>query len=150
MCLCTSYVPESFLCGTVSSILKRGKSPTDCSCYRPITVSCNISEVFEYILLLFLTKNIIEGENQFDFRYGVGCQHAHKILSSLLVDNSSKGNGLYICALDLSKAFDSVVYSQFLFSLYNYGVNLSVIMLLKFCYSIKIYTRHYYKNTKTS
>ena len=49
-------VPESFLCGTVSSILKRGKSPTDCSCYRPITVSCNISKVFEYILLPFLTK----------------------------------------------------------------------------------------------
>ena len=114
MCLCTSYVPRSFLCGTVSSILKRGKSPTDCSSYRPITVSCNNSKVFEYILLPFLTKNIIEGENQFGFRCGVGGQHAHKILSSLLADNSSKGNGLYICALDLSKVFDSVVHSQLL------------------------------------
>ena len=135
MFLCTSYVPESFLCGTVSSILKRGKSPTGCSCYRPITGSCYISKVFEYILLPFLTKNITEGENQFGFRYGVGCQHAHKILSSLLADNSSKENGLYICALDLSKAFDSVVHSQLLFSLYNSGVNLSVIMLLRFWYS---------------
>ena len=69
--------------------LKRGKSPTDCSCYRPITVSCNISKVFEYILLPFLTKNIIERENQFGFRYRVGCQHAHKIMYSLLADNSS-------------------------------------------------------------
>ena len=33
ICLCTLSVPESFLCGTVLSILKRGKSPTDCSCY---------------------------------------------------------------------------------------------------------------------
>ena len=135
MCLCTSYVPESFLYGTVSSILKRGKSLIDCSCYRLITVFGNISKVFEYILLPFLTKNIIEDENQFGFRSGVGCQHAHRILSSLLADNSSKGNGLYICALDLSKAFDSVVHSQLIFSLYNSLVNLSIIMLLRFWYS---------------
>ena len=82
-----------------------------------------------------MTKNIIEDENQFGFRSGVGYQHAHKILSSLLADNSSKGNGLYICALDLSKAFDSVVHSQLIFSLYNSGVNLSIIMLLRFWYS---------------
>ena len=111
---------------------KRGKLPTERSCYRPITVSCNISKVFEYILLPFLTKNINEGENQFGFRHELVCQHAHKILSSLLADNSSKGNGLYICALDLSKVFDSAVHSQLLFSLYNSGVNLSVIMFLRF------------------
>ena len=102
-----------------------------------------------------MTKNIIEGENQFGFRYGMGCQHAYKILSSLPADNSSMGNGLYICALDLSKAFDSVVDSQILLSLYNSGVNLSVIMLLRFWYSnsflsIKIGNRHYYKGAKRS
>ena len=114
---------------------KKGKSPTDCSCYRPITVSCNISKILSIFFYLFFTKNIIEGENQFGFRYGVGCQHAHKILSSLLAGNSSKGNRLYICALDLSKAFDSVVHRQVLFSLYNSWVNPSVIMLLRFWYS---------------
>jgi len=82
-----------------------------------------------------LTKYINEGENQFGFGRGVDCQHAHKILSSLLADYSSQGNGLYICAVDLSKAFDRVVQSQLLFSLYNFGVNLSVIMLLRFWYS---------------
>ena len=61
--------------------------------------------------------------------------HFHQILSSLLADNSSKGNGLYICALDLSKVFDSVVHSQLLFSLYNSGVKHSVIILLRFWYS---------------
>ena len=113
---CTSSVPESFMCSTFSSILKRGKSPTDCSCYRSITVCCNISKVFEYILLPFMTKNIIECENQFGFRHGLGCQHMHKILSSLPADNSSKGNILYSCALDLSKAFDCVVHIQLLFA----------------------------------
>ena len=49
MCICTSSVPESFLWDTTSSILKRGKSPADCSSCRPITVSCNISKLFEYI-----------------------------------------------------------------------------------------------------
>ena len=115
-------VPESFLCGTVSSILKRGKSPTGCSYYRPITVSCNISKIFEHILLRLITKNINQGENQFRFRHWMCCQHAHETLSSLLADNSSKGNGLYICALDILKAFNSVVHSPLFFSLYNSGV----------------------------
>ena len=38
-----------------------------------------------------------------------------RIRLSLLADNSFKGNGLYICALDLSKAFHSVVQSAHFF-----------------------------------
>ena len=44
------------------------------------------------------------------------------------------GYGLHICAHDLSKAFDSIVISQTLYSLYSHGINLSVIFLLKFWY----------------
>ena len=57
-----------------------------------------------------------------------------RFLPSLVADNSSKGNGLYICALDLSKAFDTWSIS-ISFSLYKSGVNRSVIMLLRFWYS---------------
>ena len=136
MCLASSVVPESFLCGSVTSILKRGKPPTDCSSYRPVSVSCNISKVFEYILLPNLTRNIsFFGENQLGFRPGVGCQHAHRVLSSILLSNSSKGKGVYLCTLDLSKAFDSVVHNQLFFSLAFSGVNFSVIYLLRFWYS---------------
>jgi len=135
MCLCCSLVPDSFLCGTVTSVLKRGKTPLDCSSYRPITVACNFSKILEHILLPFISMNANFGENQFGFRSGIGCQHAHRALAFLLKDASAKGYGLHICALDLSKAFDSVVHSQALYSLYSHGINLSVIFLLKFWYS---------------
>ena len=74
MCLCTSVVPESFLCGTVTSILKRGKIPTECASYRPITVSYNISKIFEYLLLPSVNSLAYFGENQIGFSAGVGCQ----------------------------------------------------------------------------
>ena len=45
----------------------------------------------------------------------------------------AKGSPLYMCTLDLSKAFDNVVHSQ-VFFLFNNGVNLSVIFLLRFWY----------------
>jgi len=40
MCLCSSLVPDSFLVGNITSILKLGKDPTSCASYRPITVAC--------------------------------------------------------------------------------------------------------------
>ena len=135
MCICTSSVPESFLCGTVSSILKKGNSPFICSSYRPITVSCTFSKVLEHVLLPFVTNNMLERDNQFGFKPGVGCQHAHRVLSSLLLENSSKGRSIYLCTLDLSKAFDSVCHSQLFSALRGYGVNLSVILLLRYWYS---------------
>ena len=47
-CLSLSMVPDSFLCGTVTSILKRGRDPFDCSSHRPITVLA--------VLVRFLNK----------------------------------------------------------------------------------------------
>ena len=134
MCLCYSIVPDSFLCGTVTSILKRGKDPFSCSSYCPITISCTLSKVLEYLLLPSITDNINFGVNQFGFQCGLGCQHAHKVLSTLLSDAFGKGYDLYFCSLDLSKAFDSVVHSQALFSLLKCGVNVSIVSLLKSWY----------------
>ena len=76
-------------------------------------------------------------ENQIGFRPGVGCQHPHCILASLLLDNNSKSKGIYICALNFSKAFDSAstIPSQLFYSLYNSGLNFSVILLLQYWYS---------------
>ena len=67
----------------------------------------------------------------------MGCQHPHRFLAYLLLDNNSKSKGIYICALDLSKAFDraSTIHSQLFHSLYVSGVNFSVILLLQYWYS---------------
>ena len=135
MCLSTSMVPDSFLCGTVTSVLKRGKTSSECSSYRPITVSCTLSKVFEYILLPFISENVNFGENQFGFQKRLGCQHAHRVLASLLLQSVNDKSPLHICALDLSKAFDSIVHSHALYSLFSNNINLSIVVLLRYWYS---------------
>ena len=135
LCLCTSVVPESFLCGTVTSILKRGKIPTECASYRPITVSCNISKMFEYLLLPSVNSSAYFDENQIGFSAEVGCQQAHRVLANVLTEATKKGFELHLCALDLSKAFDTVTHSQAIFSLFSHGINISVIFLLRYWYS---------------
>ena len=62
-CICLSAVPDSFLCGTVPSIFKRGTDPFNCSSYRPITVACNISKIFGYILLPYIIERIAKDSN---------------------------------------------------------------------------------------
>jgi len=51
---------------------------------------------------------MLEGENQFGFQLGVGCQRMHHLLPFLLIKNFSKGKSIYLCALDLSKAIDVI------------------------------------------
>ena len=135
ICLCTSLVPDSFLCGSVTSILKRGKDPTNCASYRPITVACSLSKVFEYVLLPEILPNVDYVSNQFGFKPNIGCQHAHRILTSFLIQAQKDGSEVHLCALDISKAFDSVCHSQLWYSLTQLGVNSSVICVLRFWYA---------------
>ena len=62
-CLSLSMAPHSFLCRTVTSILKSGRDPFDCGSYRPIIVACNISKIFEYVLLPCLIERTTKDSN---------------------------------------------------------------------------------------
>jgi len=75
MCFSSLCVPDSFLCGSVTSLLKKGKDPVSCSSYRPIKVACTLSKLFEHLLLPYITKLALNYDNQFGFRSGLGCQH---------------------------------------------------------------------------
>ena len=50
MYLSRSIVPDSFLCGSVTFILKKGKDLNQCNSYRLITVAYTLSNLFEYVL----------------------------------------------------------------------------------------------------
>ena len=124
MCLCTSVVPESSLCRTVTLILRRGKIPTEYASYRPIAVSCNLSKIFEYFLLPSVNSLTYFGENQIGFSAGVGGQQAHHVLANFLTKDTKTGFKLHLCAFNLSKAFDTVTHSQAIFSLFTHGINI--------------------------
>ena len=134
-CLSRSIVPDSFLCGSVTSILKKGKDLHSCNSYRPITVACTLSKLFEYVLLPHIDEFANYEANQFGFRSGLSCQHAHRVLAQLIKEATRNSYSLHFCTLDISKAFDSICHAQAFYALSQLGVNASVILVLKFWYS---------------
>jgi len=108
---------------------KAGKGLFSCCSYRPVSVSCSLFKVLEYLLLPFVSLNVNLGICLLGFQKGFGCHHAHKVLSSLLVQASKGSGGLCICAPDFSDAFDAVVHAQALYSLVSNGINFSIIVL---------------------
>ena len=104
MILCNVMVPNGFLVGHITFVLKRGKSADYCASYRPITIASSVSKVIRYVIFYELLRyavlgilscrsnkvcavilpiNSVEdcGANQIGFSKGLVCQHAHWILS---------------------------------------------------------------------
>ena len=150
ICIAQSLVPDSFLSGSVTPILKRGKDPDSCSNYRPITVSCFMSKIFEYVLLPEITSKCDFSSFQLGFRRGVGCPQAHHVLSRLLKEAFAQKRSLYCCTVDISGAFDNVVHAQALHSLACSGVNYSVISTLRYWYDNSYVRIKWLSNTSDS
>ena len=74
MYVMSSVVPDSFLCGSVTSILKRGKDPNACNSYRPINVAC-----FKYVLIPSLTCVAKNDKNQLEEGIVNASRGAHSI-----------------------------------------------------------------------
>ena len=110
MCLAQSVVPDSFFSGCISPIVKRGKDPSACSNYRPITVSCFVSKLFEYVLLPAINSKWNFTPFQLGFRKGMGCFQAHHIVGRLMKQAVAQKSPLYCLTVYISSAFDNVIH----------------------------------------
>ena len=88
-----------------------------------IIVACNLSKLFEYVLLPFIQDKVDYDANEFGFKSRIGCQHAHRMLVIVLQEARPLKTEVHCCALDLSKAFDAVCHSQAWFSLASLNMN---------------------------
>ena len=102
-------VPTSFGLGVIIPVEKGptlDKSKSDN--YRGITLSSNLSKLFEMCLLEHYGSYLQTSDLQFGFKKGVGCSHAIFAVRAVVDYFTRYGSSVNLCALDMSKAFDKV------------------------------------------
>ena len=106
------YVPSLMGEGRAVCIRKKGKDPSYCPSSRPITLCSVINKLFENILLPYLSTKCDVGDHQLGFRSGVGVQNAHAIFLEILEHHHNFKKQLFVCGVDISKAFDSMLHNH--------------------------------------
>src|SRR6478736_965915 len=97
----------------------------ECSDHRTISLISHASN----ILLKILTNRIeakardFIGQNQFGFRKGCGTRDAIGVMRMICERNLEFGNNVYICFVDIEKAFDNVNWEKMMKVLQSIGVD---------------------------
>ena len=132
--LTTGIFPDAFKLSKVIPLFKKGDSSLLVN-YRPISLLPTISKVFERVI----HDQMYEYFNQFNLlseqQYGFRKKHSTEYAAVKLVDHVSKemeaGKIPANVYIDLSKAFDTLVFDVLLFKLKYYGVTGTALDLVK-------------------
>ena len=131
--LLTSIVPEELKLGRVTLIPKTEK-PEEPKDFRPITVGSMILRSYHSLLCRRLAKVPIKGTQKgFQTRDGIG--ENTSILKGLFEKVRKEKRSLYLCLLDVSKAFDSVAHPAIIAALERLGVPQELITYIKCLYT---------------
>ena len=108
----TGKFPSSWKLANVKPIFKNKGSPSDISCYRPISLLCVISKVFEKLVFRKIYRHVTDNdlltERQSGYRPGQGTQLQLFYLSHKLYDSLDKGQDFTAIYLDISRYFDRI------------------------------------------
>ena len=94
--------------------------------YRPITLLCLISKLFECILngrlYRYVESNDLLSELQGGFRAGRSCLDQAWLLNEIVADRKERGEDTYLIFLDVRKAYDTVWREGLYVKLYECGI----------------------------
>ena len=130
-----SYMPQEFLCGTISPIIKDSNGDTTSpSNYRGITLGPVLLQLFENALLKKF-GHFLESDNlQFAYKTSYSTAHAIFVLKSCVEYYNSHGSNVIVTMLDCSKAFDTISHYGIFLKLMNRGVPLCFLNLMIYWY----------------
>ena len=114
---------DSLLTSVILPLFKgKGAKANNKDNYRGITLFPTLCKIFEMVLLKRL-ENFAEqmglfSNMQFGFKKGVGCTEASFTILESINHMLEHGNKIFICFLDVRKAFDTVRIDGLLFKLF--------------------------------
>ena len=132
--------PRAWVRGLVCPIFKGKGSPKRTDSYRGIMLLPSIAKILTMILARrlrdWVEENNIISEAQTGFRRGYSTVDNCFVLDTLRAKAlSRRGRKLYVCFVDMKRAFDSVLRPLLFYKLYQLGVRGPFLRLLKDMYS---------------
>lgn len=129
-----AYFPTDWKTAKVIALPKPGKDPTNPKSYRPISLLCTFSKIFEKLIqkrmLNHINKNSLLSDNQFGFRKERSTvTQLFRVLDSITHNfNLNKHTGMVL--LDIEKAFDCVWIKGLIYILISLGFPLYLVYLI--------------------
>lgn len=138
-----SYVPVEMKKGVIITLFKGGnKRKDDPDNYRAITLSSVVLKLLERILLtrIQLFDNVTQPIHslQGGFQKNLGCLMTSFLLRESIYFANENRSKLFVCFLDVKKAFDHVWHEGLFYKLYHSGINKSIYYLI-----VNMYTDMY-------
>ena len=126
--------PPSWKHSYVQPVPKKGDRSNP-SNYRPISLTCTISKVFETLLnshfLKHLEKHSLLSDHQYGFRQARSTGDLLSYITHLWSSSLRDFGESFVVALDISKAFDRVWHLSLLSKLPSYGFSTSICSLIQ-------------------
>ncbi|XP_061729061.1 uncharacterized protein LOC133533986 [Cydia pomonella] len=139
LCISHAYLPEQLMKTVVVPLVKnRTGDIADFANYRPISLATVIAKVLDSLLDEHLSTHVRIHDAQFGFRAGLSTESAILCLKRAVRYYKDRNTPVFACFLDLSKAFDLVVYDLLWDKLRKSMVAPEYVSLLKYWYANQI------------
>ncbi|XP_053593741.1 uncharacterized protein LOC128667485 [Microplitis demolitor] len=133
-CFNHSYYPTRWKKAKVIPIKKKDKDHSKPASYRPISLTVNISKIFEKLiktqLMTHVNNNNILPDQQYGFRARHSTVHAINKFASDINRHLLNGKLVGTALIDLEKAFDSVWLNGLIYVLIQMNFPVSLILLI--------------------
>ena len=129
-CETHGFIPEELSNANIHPVPKAGKSPSEITSYRPITIGSVTAKVFEECIMRCYGHCMQSSELQFGFKAGTGTAQCSLAMKSIARHFVERGSVVYAALLDATKAFDRANYAKIFQQLLLRGVPASVVRLL--------------------
>ena len=123
ICADTGYIPEIWKSANITALFKNG-SKTDPLNYRPVSLTCIVSRIYEKIIkssiIQFIENKV--NKHQHGFIKGKSCLNNLLETMDCVIDIIDQGDPVDIFYFDFKKAFDHVPHKRLLCKLESLGI----------------------------